>query len=126
MISLEQIQTLEAKVETAISKINALTQENDSLKAQLEGYQQEKQQIAQIEQGILHALDRLGSVESTIHGLASASGGAESGENADFQQDMFAAPSETASDGQSPGNGDGELVEQAGGVNEPQQFDNIY
>ena len=113
MLSLEQIQTLEAKVETAISKINALTQENELLKTQLAGYQQDQQQIAQIEQGILHALDRLGSVESTIHGLVST--GTEAAESADTQQDMCSAPYSA-----------NEQESENAPVNEPQQFDSIY
>ncbi|MDR3283743.1 MAG: cell division protein ZapB [Treponema sp.] len=77
MISLDKIQLLEQKIEIAVGKIVRITEENrtlqkeyarmkaenEALRASLTKYQDEQ---TQIEQGILHVIDRLEAVESTI------------------------------------------------------------
>jgi chromosome segregation ATPase len=77
MISLSQIQLLEQKIESAIIKIAALTDENNKLHAQYDSARAENTSLqnklnefqsnqSRIEQGILNALHRLETVENTI------------------------------------------------------------
>ncbi len=77
MISLEQIQLLEQKVESAVAKILQLTEErtgvlqrcaqleseNQGLKNKLQSFEQNQKKI---EQGIIKALDRLNVVENSV------------------------------------------------------------
>ncbi|AEE16373.1 cell division protein ZapB [Treponema brennaborense] len=77
MISLDQIRVLEQKVESIVAKLGLLVTENAELKqkcAQLEQSGKEaaaalsayEQDQSKIEQGILHALDRLNTVENSV------------------------------------------------------------
>jgi chromosome segregation ATPase len=77
MISLSQIQLLEQKIESAIDKIAALTDENKKLQVQYDSARAETISLqnklnefqsnqSRIEQGILNALHRLETVENTI------------------------------------------------------------
>jgi hypothetical protein len=77
MISLEQIRLLESRVEKAVVYIDLLQDENASLKQKLEGYEKRIQDLevlvrgfqqdqGRIEEGILHALDRLNAFEDAI------------------------------------------------------------
>ncbi|MCR5606322.1 MAG: cell division protein ZapB [Treponema sp.] len=83
MISLDQVQLLEQKVESAVERITQLNAENDALRSkcaeltnalsvkseQFSSFQADQNKI---EEGILNALDRLNTVENTV--LESASG----------------------------------------------------
>jgi hypothetical protein len=77
MITLEQIRLLESRVEKAVVYIDLLQDENASLKDKLEGYEKKikdlevlvrgfQQDQGRIEEGILHALDRLNAFEDAI------------------------------------------------------------
>jgi hypothetical protein len=77
MISLEQIRLLESRVEKAVVYIDLLQDENASLKGKLAGYEKRIQDLevlvrsfqqdqGRIEEGILHALDRLNAFEDEI------------------------------------------------------------
>lgn len=84
MISLEQVQILEQKVETAVAKINELMKENDflrnkfsELKVQSDELQKANAEMTvklsiyeknqpRIEQGIMKALERLNNVEDSV------------------------------------------------------------
>jgi hypothetical protein len=77
MISLEQIRLLESRVEKAVVYIDLLQEENASLKQKLSGYEKRVQDLevlvrgfqqdqGRIEEGILHALDRLNAFEDAI------------------------------------------------------------
>jgi FtsZ-binding cell division protein ZapB len=77
MISLEQIRLLESRVEKAVVYIDLLQDENASLKSKLSGYEKRIQDLevlvrsfqqdqGRIEEGILHALDRLNAFEDEI------------------------------------------------------------
>jgi predicted nuclease with TOPRIM domain len=77
MVSLSQIQLLEQKIESAITKIGTLTEENKKLTEQYESTKAENTNLVnklnelqsnqgRIEQGILNALHRLETVENTI------------------------------------------------------------
>jgi regulator of replication initiation timing len=77
MISLSQIQLLEQKIEVAVGKIVRITEENKSLYKECVHLRTENERLAhdlakfqdeqvQIEQGILHAIDRLEAVETNI------------------------------------------------------------
>lgn len=84
MISLDQIKLLEEKVEQALAKIielreanaflktkyDAISEENQHLKSMLSSYEADQ---SKIEQGILNALNRLNTVESTIYQAIGAS-----------------------------------------------------
>ena len=84
MISLDQVKLLEEKVEQALAKIielkeanaflktkyDAVSEENQHLKSMLSSYELDQ---SKIEQGILNALNRLNTVESTIYQAVSAS-----------------------------------------------------
>jgi len=77
MITLEQIRTLEAKVQKAVELIEGLRSENSMLTKKLETYQKRideleilveefKQDQVQIEQGIIHALNQLEELEDVV------------------------------------------------------------
>lgn len=77
MISLDQIQMLERKVESAVSKIAALQELNSVLRDKNTELEHTNTMLTQrissfeadqgrIEQGILNALDRLNSMESAV------------------------------------------------------------
>ena len=77
MISLDQIQMLERKVESAVSKIAALQELNSALRDKNTELEHTNTMLTQrissfeadqgrIEQGILNALDRLNSMESAV------------------------------------------------------------
>jgi hypothetical protein len=77
MITLEQVRTLESRVEKAVLFIDLLQEENASLKEKLSGYERRIQDLevlvrgfqqdqGRIEEGILHALDRLNSFEDAL------------------------------------------------------------
>lgn len=83
MISLDQVQSLEARVEKAIAAIARLTSENAALResaareqkraADLERTIEEyRRDQTRIEQGILHALERLNAFEDAIQDPAAA------------------------------------------------------
>jgi chromosome segregation ATPase len=77
MITLSQMQLLEQKIESAIAKISALSDENNMLRASCDSIKSENDSLvakldefqanqSKIEQGILKALQRLEFVENTI------------------------------------------------------------
>ena len=77
MISLDQIQMLERKVESAVAKIAALQELNSALRDKNTELEHTNTMLTQrissfeadqgrIEQGILNALDRLNSMESAV------------------------------------------------------------
>lgn len=77
MITIEQIQKLDRKVQAAVEQISALRLENTSLKAKLDQYQKRigelevmidrfKQDQAQIEDGIIRALEQLDRLEDSV------------------------------------------------------------
>lgn len=77
MISLDQVQLLEQKVESAVAKIAQLNAENaalrskcaeltNALSAKSEQFSSFQQDQNKIEEGILKALDRLNNVESSV------------------------------------------------------------
>ena len=77
MISLEQIQLLEQKVESAVAKILQLTEERDSLHQRCVQLEEENNRLQsnildfhqdqeRIEQGIIKALDKLNAVENSV------------------------------------------------------------
>lgn len=77
MISLEQIQLLEQKVESAVAKILQLTEERDSLYQRCVQLEEENNRLQsniidfhqdqeRIEQGIIKALDKLNAVENSV------------------------------------------------------------
>lgn len=77
MLSLEQIQLVQQKVEKVIAKINSLEEEkaklisqndelikeNNELKSKISSFETDQ---SKIEQGLLHALERLNSVENSV------------------------------------------------------------
>jgi len=77
MLSLDQIQLVQQKVEKVIAKINMLEQENaklisqnnelikqnNELNAKISSFETDQ---SKIEQGLLHALERLNSVENSV------------------------------------------------------------
>lgn len=78
MISLDQVLLLEEKVESAVAKIAQLNAENaalrskcaeltNALSAKTEQFSNFQSDQGKIEAGILKALERLDSVENTIH-----------------------------------------------------------
>lgn len=77
MISLEQIQLLEQKVESAVAKILQLTEERDALHQRCVQLEEENKRLQsniidfhqdqeRIEQGIINALDKLNAVENSV------------------------------------------------------------
>lgn len=77
MISLEQIQLLEQKVESAVAKILQLTEERDTLHQRCVQLEEENKRLQsnildfhqdqdRIEQGIIKALDKLNAVENSV------------------------------------------------------------
>lgn len=77
MISLEQIQLLEQKVESAVAKILQLTEERDTLFQRCTQLEDENKRLQsnildfhqdqdRIEQGIIKALDKLNAVENSV------------------------------------------------------------
>lgn len=77
MISLEQIQLLEQKVESAVAKILQLTEERDTLFQRCAQLEDENKRLQsnildfhqdqdRIEQGIIKALDKLNAVENSV------------------------------------------------------------
>lgn len=77
MISLEQIQLLEQKVESAVAKILQLTEERDSLRQRCVHLEEENNRLQsnildfhqdqeRIEQGIIKALEKLNAVENSV------------------------------------------------------------
>jgi len=77
MITIEQIQKLDQKVQAAVRRITALSTENSSLKGKLESYQKRiselevlierfKKDQSEIESGILKALEQLDRLEDSI------------------------------------------------------------
>ncbi|ULQ60186.1 cell division protein ZapB [Brucepastera parasyntrophica] len=86
MLSLDQVHLLENRVEKAVAKIQSLTAENTHLKSQLSGLQARVDELeavihsfkddqGKIEQGILHALDRLSAFEDSITGAPAQEAG---------------------------------------------------
>ena len=82
MISLNQVQLLERKVENAVSKIVALQKQNELLQSKCKDLELKNEQLNEkvfnfereqntIEQGILSVLNRLDFVEDSIHTLNS-------------------------------------------------------
>ncbi|MFW5801150.1 MAG: cell division protein ZapB [Spirochaeta sp.] len=82
MIQLEQIQRLQERVLAAVQKIDALQQENTQLRERAELAEQRADQLqqqldthnsqyAQIEEGIMHALSHLDSLEDAVAQVAS-------------------------------------------------------
>lgn len=84
MITLDQVQLLEKKVETIVSKINDLQKQNSALQRQNSALQEKNRELIEknsllmqkistfeadqnrIEEGILNALDRLNSMENSV------------------------------------------------------------
>lgn len=84
MITLDQVQLLEKKVETIVSKINDLQKQNSALQRQNSALQEKNRELIEknsllmqkistfeadqnrIEQGILNALDRLNNMENSV------------------------------------------------------------
>jgi chromosome segregation ATPase len=77
MVSLEQIQLLEQKIEIAVGKIVRITEENLSLHREIQRLKTENQSLKdsivksqdeqyQIEQGILNVIERLEAIETTV------------------------------------------------------------
>jgi chromosome segregation ATPase len=77
MLSLDQIQLVQQKVEKVIAKINMLEQENAKLISQNNELIKQNNELntkissfeadqSKIEQGLLHALERLNSVENSV------------------------------------------------------------
>ena len=77
MITLDQVLTLEQKVESAVVKIQQLQAENDALRKQCaeltNALSSKSEQLSsfesnqsQIESGILNALDRLNQIENSV------------------------------------------------------------
>jgi chromosome segregation ATPase len=77
MVSLDQIQLLEHKIEIAVGKIVRITEENLSLHRELQRLKTEHESLqgiitksqdeqVQIEQGILSIIDRLEAIETTV------------------------------------------------------------
>ena len=77
MITLDQVQLLEKKVETIVSKINDLQRQNSALQEKNRELIEKNSLLMQrissfeadqnrIEQGILNALDRLNSMENSV------------------------------------------------------------
>jgi chromosome segregation ATPase len=77
MVSLDQIQLLEQKIEIAVGKIVRITEENLSLHRELQQLKTENESLQgiitksqdeqiQIEQGILSIIDRLEAIETTV------------------------------------------------------------
>jgi hypothetical protein len=77
MVSLEQIQLLEQKIEIAVGKIVRITEENLSLHREIQRLKAENQSLQdnaiksqdeqyQIEQGILNVIERLEAIETTV------------------------------------------------------------
>ena len=82
MISLNQVQLLERKVENAVSKIVALQKQNELLQSKCKDLELKNEQLNEkvfnfereqntVEQGILSVLNRLDFVEDSIHTLNS-------------------------------------------------------
>ena len=82
MITIEQIQKLDRKVQAVVERMGALKSENISLKGKLDQYQKRigelevmidrfKQDQAQIEEGIVRALEKLDELEDTAEGTPS-------------------------------------------------------
>ena len=82
MITLEQIQKLDQKVQAAVGRISALSRENTELKGKLDEYQKRigelevlistfKQDQTEIEKGILRALEQLDHLEDSVDESAS-------------------------------------------------------
>jgi chromosome segregation ATPase len=76
MLSLEQVRQLEGRVSKALSVIDALRDENNTLRQSLSGYEQRVKELeilireyqrdqGRIEEGILSALERLNSIEDS-------------------------------------------------------------
>ena len=76
MITIEQIQKLDRKVQAAVERITGLRRDNASLKSKLDEYQKRigelevmidrfKQDQAQIENGIIRALEQLERLEDS-------------------------------------------------------------
>jgi chromosome segregation ATPase len=91
MISLDQIQLLEQKIEIAVGKIVRITEENLSLHREIQRLRTENESLQgiitksqdeqiQIEQGILNVIDRLEAIETTV--LETVVLNAEQGETA--------------------------------------------
>jgi hypothetical protein len=83
MISLEQVQALESRVEKAVALIASLRSENESLRSGLatavsrvteleERIADFQKDQARIEEGIVEALRKLDFFEDTVHGVAHA------------------------------------------------------
>jgi len=77
MLNLEQVRLLEERVQRVISRTGELQRENRDLREKLEGYQERIQELeahieqfssnqAEIEQGVLNALQRLDEVEDAV------------------------------------------------------------
>lgn len=84
MITLDQVQLLDEKIESCLAKIAELSAENDALRrkcveltnalsAKSESLSTFQQDQAKIEEGILRALSRLNAVENTIISAAAGS-----------------------------------------------------
>lgn len=91
MISLDQIQLLEQKVESAVAKILQLTEENQALSQRCVQLEEENRSLQNnilnfhqdqemIEQGIIKALDKLNAVENSVLQAAAAQQQVEAGQ----------------------------------------------
>jgi FtsZ-binding cell division protein ZapB len=116
MISIEQIRVLEAKVHTAVERIESLSAENATLRSKLSEYEKRVADLqnrvegfqndqAAIEAGILSALDQLDKLEDRIGSDAGeTSPSAGSSATVDHHQE---APSESAVPDEDEETGDG-------------------
>lgn len=78
MLTLDHVHTLEGKIEQAVQMLQALTKECNGLKVSVAEKQKRIQELEQLvvslrdgqdkmEEGILHALDRLSAFEDSVH-----------------------------------------------------------
>ncbi len=85
MITLEQVRALDARVQKALGAIERLTAENSALRESVQREQKRaadlertiedfRREQSRIEEGILHALERLNAFEDAILDSAPASG----------------------------------------------------
>jgi chemotaxis protein histidine kinase CheA len=107
MITIEQIQKLDQKVQTAVKRIATLKSENAGLQAKLDDYQKRigelevlierfKKDQTEIEKGIIRALEQLDHLEDTLDEKDSTE--ARDAEKADEQEEPPAKTEEAPED----------------------------
>lgn len=119
MITIDQIQKLDEKVQAVVERMAALKSENTALKGKLDQYQKRigelevmidrfKQDQTQIEEGIVRALEKLDQLEDSV--------GETSSETPATEESDMGAPVETERDagGTGPKEVPGEAPQEAG------------